>query len=36
MTDKGAANGTASTMPKTTTGPTGAASKNEALGSARP
>jgi hypothetical protein len=29
MTDKGGANGTASTMPKTTTGPTGAASKDE-------
>jgi hypothetical protein len=29
MTDKGGANGTASTMPKTTTGPTGTASKTE-------
>jgi hypothetical protein len=29
MTDKGVANGSPSTMPKTTTGPTGAASKDE-------
>jgi hypothetical protein len=29
MTDKGGANGNPSTMPKTTTGPTGAASKDE-------
>jgi hypothetical protein len=29
MTDKGGANGSPSTMPKTTTGPTGAASKDE-------
>jgi hypothetical protein len=29
MTDKGGANGTPNTMPKTTTGPTGSASKTE-------
>jgi hypothetical protein len=29
MTDKGGANGTPSTMPKTTTGPTGPASNSE-------